>query len=122
MFQKLVSTRSAGARALGCALALAFALAPLAATAAVEPARKGATVTGVPLQGVVNVNSASLEQLQALPGVGEARAQAIVVTRKERGGFKSVDELTEVRGIGDALLARLRPYVRTEGKTTVRVD
>jgi DNA uptake protein ComE-like DNA-binding protein len=41
--------------------------------------------------------------------------------RKKRGGFKSVDELTEVKGIGEAALERLRPFVRTEGKTTAQV-
>ncbi len=68
--------------------------------------------------GVVNVNTATVEELQLLPGIGEARARAVVAERKRRGGFKSVDELVEVKGIGDAGLAKLRPFVRTHGKTT----
>ena len=45
-------------------------------------------------------------------------AAALVALRKQRGGFKSLDELKEVRGIGDAGLAKLRPYARLSGKTT----
>lgn len=76
---------------------------------------------GPALQGVVNVNTANLDELQLLPGVGEARAAAIISTRKTRGGFKSVGELVEVKGIGDALLENLRPFVRLSGKTTARI-
>ncbi len=95
-------------RALGAAL-LALALAPVALTAAQAEGELG----------VVNVNTASLEELQTLPGVGEARARAIVAERQARGGFQSVDELLEVRGIGPANLERLRPYARVTGKTQV---
>lgn len=70
------------------------------------------------LAGIVNINTATPEQLEWLPGIGEARAKAIVEMRKQRGGFKSVDELTEVKGIGETGIERLRPFVSTEGKTT----
>jgi competence protein ComEA len=60
----------------------------------------------------VNVNTATAEELIALPGIGEKRAQAILDMRKQKGGFKSVDELTEVKGIGPVNLEKLRPYVR----------
>lgn len=62
--------------------------------------------------GPVNLNTATAEQLDALPGVGPATAQAILDYRREHGRFRSVDELLEVRGIGDAKLAALRPKVR----------
>lgn len=74
------------------------------------------------LQGKVNVNTATAEELQLLPGIGEARARALIATRKQRGGFKSVDELVEVKGIGATGLARMRPYVSLSGKTTARVE
>jgi comEA protein len=73
------------------------------------------------LVGTVNINTATPEQLELLPGIGEARAKAVVSMRKQRGGFKSVDELTEVSGIGEAALKRLRPFVRTEGTTTAQL-
>ena len=74
------------------------------------------------LQGVVNVNTASVEELELLPGVGEARARAIVDLRKQRGGLKSLDDLREVKGIGEASLERLRPHVTLEGKTNARLE
>jgi len=73
------------------------------------------------LVGIVNINTATPEQLEWLPGIGEARARAIVEMRKQRGGFKTVDELTEVKGIGEAAIERLRPFISTEGKTTAQL-
>ena len=72
------------------------------------------------LTGVVNVNTASVEELQLLPGIGAARADAVIALRKQRGGFKSVEELTEVKGIGAVGLENMRPYLRLEGKTTAQ--
>ncbi len=66
---------------------------------------------------IVNVNTATLEELQALPGVGATRAHAILETRQARGGFASVDDLLEVKGIGPTGLERLRPHARTSGPT-----
>lgn len=62
--------------------------------------------------GPVNLNTATLEQLDSLPGVGPATAQAILDYRTTQGRFRSVDELLEVRGIGEAKLAALRSKVR----------
>ena len=63
-------------------------------------------------QGPVNLNTATAEELDALPGVGPSTAQAILEFRKEHGRIRSVDELLEVRGIGEAKLAALRSKVR----------
>jgi len=95
--------------ALLAALAL-FLSAPMALASAPEPA----------LDGVVNVNTASIEELQLLPGVGEVRAHAILARRSEEGSFKSVDEIVEVKGIGPAMLERLRPHLAVKGKTTAQ--
>lgn len=59
----------------------------------------------------VNLNTASEAELETLPGVGPATALAIVEYRTESGGFRSVDELLDVRGIGEAKLAQLRDLV-----------
>jgi competence protein ComEA len=61
--------------------------------------------------GPVDLNTASPEQLDALPGVGPATAAAIVRDRDEHGPFRSIDDLARVRGIGPAKLEQLRDLV-----------
>ena len=99
-------------RALAPALlaACAVALAASVGLAADDPSK---------LTGVVNVNTATEAQLQLLPGIGEARAQALIALRKQRGGFKTLDELREVKGIGEAALERLRPFVRFDEESPI---
>jgi len=82
----------------------------------VVPQRGGATTVaaqapGSASSGPVHLNSATLEQLDALPGVGPVTAQKIIDYRTQHGGFGSVDELDAVSGIGPARLADLRPLV-----------
>ncbi|MFI1102726.1 helix-hairpin-helix domain-containing protein [Streptomyces melanogenes] len=60
----------------------------------------------------VSLGSATVDQLDALPGVGPVLAQHIVDYRAQHGGFRSVDELREVNGIGDRRFEDLRPLVR----------
>ena len=59
----------------------------------------------------VNLNTASLSDLDALPGIGPARAAAILQEREARGPFASVDDLARVSGLGPAAIARLRDRV-----------
>jgi competence protein ComEA len=67
----------------------------------------GATAGGAP----VNLNTATEEQLDTLPGVGPVTAQAILDWRAEHGRFATVDDLLDVKGIGEATLADLRDLV-----------
>ena len=90
-------------------LALAFAM--TLALASFAQASHAAESKATRISGVVNLNTANVEQLQLLPGVGEKRAAAIVEIRKSKGGFKAVEELAEVKGVGDALIERLRPHL-----------
>ena len=62
--------------------------------------------------GIVDINSASLADLDALPGVGPSTAQAIIDYRIANGPFASVDDLLNVRGIGPSKLAAMRARVR----------
>jgi competence protein ComEA len=95
------------------AIWLATGLVMLFASAGALQAAESKGGSGV----LVNINTASAEELQALPGIGAARADEIVTLRKTRGPFKTVDELLEVRGIGPAMLERMRPQVTLSGKT-----
>lgn len=74
--------------------------------------------SNVEAQGVVNINTASVAELTRLPGVGEAKAQAIVAQR-ERRTFRRVEEIMRVRGIGRATFRRLRPMLTVQGNTTM---
>ncbi|MEV5173318.1 ComEA family DNA-binding protein [Streptomyces flaveolus] len=70
----------------------------------------GSTGTGPPAP--VSLNTATAEQLDTLPGVGPVLAQHIIDYRTQHGGFRSVDELREVNGIGDRRFTDLRDLVR----------
>lgn len=59
----------------------------------------------------IDVNTASALDLTRLPGIGESKAQAIVDWREANGPFRTVDQLMEVKGIGEGILEGLRPYV-----------
>jgi competence protein ComEA len=65
-----------------------------------------------PAQAVIDLNAASAAELESLPGIGPVLAQRIVQWRIDNGPFTAVEILREVSGIGDALMARLRPLVR----------
>ncbi|MDD7384212.1 MAG: helix-hairpin-helix domain-containing protein [Actinomycetaceae bacterium] len=71
---------------------------------------KGSRSSGT--EQLVNINEASAQDLEALPGIGPALAQAIVSWRENNGAFASVDQLSDVSGIGEATLAKLRDHVR----------
>lgn len=85
---------------------LAFAV---EAPAAKVPVAKSEVVA--PQEGI-NINTADVQELTKLKGVGEKKAQAIVAWRKENGNFKTVDQLLEVKGIGEATLAANRENIR----------
>ena len=63
----------------------------------------------------LDLNQARLEELMELPGIGEKLAQRVVQYRKTHGGFRSVEDLRKVRGIGEKRMERLRPLVVTAG-------
>ena len=60
---------------------------------------------------LVNINTASLEELETLPSIGEVRAQAIITYRETNGGFRTIEELQEVSGIGEKIFADVAPHI-----------
>jgi competence protein ComEA len=67
----------------------------------------------------VNINTASLQELQLLPRVGPSLAQRIVEFREANGPFKTAEELLRVRGVGERTFELLKPYVTLSGATTL---
>jgi len=63
----------------------------------------------------VNINKADIETLIKIPGIGHVKAKAIIDYRGKIGKFKSLDELTKVKGIGNKTLAKLEPYLEKVG-------
>ena len=66
--------------------------------------------------GRININSADVEQLTELPGIGPAYAQRIVEYRKEYGPFKTIEDLLNVRGIGDRTFEKVRDRITVKEK------
>lgn len=60
----------------------------------------------------INLNTATVEELTTLPGIGQARANSILTYRSEKGGFRSVEELKEIEGIGDKMFERIKDQIR----------
>jgi competence protein ComEA len=75
------------------------------------PTAAGTAGSGGESGELVNLNTATAEQLDTLPGVGPSTAKKIIDYREEHGGFSSVEELNEVSGIGDVTFEKLKDLV-----------
>jgi competence protein ComEA len=69
---------------------------------------------------MVNLNSATVPQLEALPGIGRSTAEKIVEYRQKSGGFKKVEDLMNVQGIGEKSFLKLKPLVTVGTARTER--
>ena len=127
----MISTRKAAV--LSGAVALAFAIwlviwtAPSAQSTAAEreiialPAASEAILTGGndPVQtalellpgALIDINTATAEELKLLPGIGDALAKAIVSYREENGAFESLEQLMDVSGIGESRFAAVKDKI-----------
>lgn len=67
--------------------------------------------SSVVISGKVSLNTATLDELMTLPGIGEAKAQSIIEYREEVGAFQNIEELKEVSGIGDAIFDQIKENI-----------
>ena len=70
----------------------------------------------------ININTATQAELEALRGIGPAKAKAIIEYRKKKGSFKSVDDLQNVSGIGPATVQKLRKDITVGGSSGGAAD
>lgn len=85
-------------------LLLALALAPAVPVAAQQPPAGGPAKS----EAIVNLNTATLADFESLPGIGAKTAQRILDYRQKSGGFKKVEDLMNVKGIGEKAFLRIK--------------
>ena len=80
-----------------------------------KPQKTKVGKTVVAPAGPVNLNSATVSELDALPGIGKSTAQRIVEYRQKNGAFKKIEELMNVKGVGEKSFLRLKPLITVAG-------
>ena len=76
-----------------------------------RPAAARATTTAAPAGAAINLNTATVAQLETIPGIGKATAERILEYRQKNGGFKKVEDLMNVRGIGEKSFLKMKPLI-----------
>lgn len=90
---------------------------PAAAQATAAPARANSRSSAKPpVAGTININTASATELEALPGIGAKTAARIVEYRQKNGPFKKIEELMNVRGVGEKNFLKLKSQITVAAK------
>ena len=76
-----------------------------------NPAAKSGTSSKAAPSGPVNINTASAEELDTLPGIGPAMAQRIIEFRETEGAFTSIEDIKKVKGIGEAKFEKMKDKI-----------
>jgi competence protein ComEA len=82
-----------------------------AAPAGQEAPRRAAPAAKTSSSGPVNLNTATVAQLESLPGIGKSTAERILEYRQKSGGFKKIEDLMNIRGIGEKNFLKLKPLI-----------
>jgi competence protein ComEA len=93
------------------ALAMLIAVSSIQTTAAQTPSHQTAAAPAKVSPAVVNINTATAAELDTLPGIGAKTAGRIVEYRQKNGPFKKVEELMNVRGVGEKNFLKLKPQI-----------
>ena len=94
-----------------CALLVAGCCLSVSSTAASAQSKPASAKAAAAPASIVNLNTATISQLATLPGIGDTTAQRNVEYRDKNGGFKKVEELMNVKGIGEKSFLKLKPLV-----------
>ena len=94
-------------RALLATMVALFLITPTDVVSAQKAGGKAAAA----VPAVVNLNTATATQIATLPGIGEKAAQRIIEYREKNGGFKKIEELMNVKGIGEKSFLKLKPLI-----------
>jgi competence protein ComEA len=107
------------------AVLFAFTVVPVLAQQAEKPAKpvtaeKAVKPAKPALTGKININTATAEQIELLPGIGAAKAKAIVDYRSTNGNFKKIEDLQNIKGIKEKKTEQFKDYIIFEGETTLK--
>ena len=107
--------RTTLATALAIGVMLLIALPALAAN--LQSQSPPPAAAAAPVKSAINLNTATVDQLETLPGIGRKTAERIVEYRTKAGGFKRIEDLMNVKGIGEKSFLKLKPLVAVPPRT-----